>query len=362
VGRYWHPDSVYTVDLNATKKAVCWGREGIFGDWVPIEVKKPARLLTPGQSPTYRLSRNVFDNEINIDDTCIVYGGQYGIPPQFIKAQMDQEAAKKNFGGEIGWGFAPSYRFEPYAAQTSYGRTFRRHKYLVDKNRAPATDQMGTGKPIPDHQNVLYLDYPRTPLTVWDVITQYSQLVDPGGSSLYGKRRSDGFMDYYAYPRLQHYYWIKIVDPLLFDKGYRGQELADAARNRMIDYVRYERSQVDLNTVSAQTRIKSSYGLLQITYGTARKETVGYPYDQNDRGAEDNPEGLNVTEIGMFYSMKHMNNLLNAGLDKLAQKDHDWPGGLEEYFKNLVYQNWNPGDTQYGDEVKPRIAKFKPSE
>ncbi len=106
LGRYWTPDTTFKVHLYATTQ------DGQRSGDIAIKVKKPSRL-----GNRYSKARDVFGNRINIDSICVLYAGIYGIPPQFIKGQMQQEADTCNFGGNIGIGFAPSYRYEPYTVQ-----------------------------------------------------------------------------------------------------------------------------------------------------------------------------------------------------------------------------------------------------
>jgi hypothetical protein len=336
IGRYWSADSVYKVRLSATDS---------YGETVStvIEVEKPARLLTPGQSPTYRLSRDVFDNEINIDDTCIVYGGQYGIPPQFIKAQMDQEAAKKNFGGEIGWGFAPSYRYEPYTAQFwSAVRNRTGSPFFVKES--PVNDP-----PIPSHQYVQSIDYPYPNKSVWDMIYDHSQLVsdiDDGPHRLYGTRRSDGTIDFSPYDTVQARY----DEMLQFfkDQGVSVEVAADSANVNMIVYLR-DRWNGGTRNIKAQTRIAASYGLLQMMYTKGLER--GYKEDR-----EHLPEYLNITDTIMVLSMEYQKYLLKKGLSSGQESGNNWSTGYDEAFWTHVYGIWNKKIWyRYGVEAKSHL-------
>jgi hypothetical protein len=357
VGRYWHPDSVYTVELRATKKAVCWGREGIFGDWVPIEVKKPARL-----GDTYGRARDVFDREINIDDSCITYGAKFGIPPHFLKAQISKESPPGTFtfdDGKTESGFAPGYRFEPYTTQFS-----QKIKKLIEKeNPFVVLPNSLREPPPPDHHHVRYMDYIKgAPVKVWHFVENYSQLVDPSRSGIFGVRMPDGRMDFgtLGYKTLQTEFNLMFDyfrDPRGGSLGLRAilsvQEAADSARERMIDFLK-NRWRDGLNNIVAQSRIAASYGLFQTLYATGLQR--GYPAD-----IEHLPEGLNIPETNFPLSVRYQDSLLRSdkSLGNQFESEGNWPMGLEESFKRYVYRIWND-KSDYGDEVIKRFSLFLP--
>jgi len=361
IGRYLKDDT--TQDYKVTLNAVLL-EEGRSGS-ITVEVKRPVRLLTPNQSPTYRLSRDVFNNEINIDDTCITYGGRYGIPPQFLKGQMFQEAGKINFTGYTG--FAPSYRYEPFNKYQQLSLAWTTDKlykdkfWLVDSSR---TDhKMGLGKDVPIHQHVLYMNYPTSPKTVWDIIYDNSELVNTGSGAehqVYGKRLSSGKM---VFPS-QYRDICKTYNEFLHANAglaslFSSKSKEDIAREKMIEYLRDKWETVGANKMTAQTRLASSYGLLQLTYDVA----VRYAnYPSNDPNVS--PEDFNVTTTNMSYSLKYMKQLLQQWLTPNTEQNGCWPNGFEHWFKDYVWPIWNTNkhfsNGAYANGVYSNAQKFEP--
>lgn len=343
VGRYWDIDSTYLVTLKAKIE------NGDSGQ-IQIKVVKPQKLLSSGQSPSYEKSKDVGNDTINIDSLCIIYGGKYGIPPQIIKGQMFTESAKKNFGGQIGYGFAPSYRYEPFTTQYE-------PKYKTDPkyNSYYIYDSTYTFPDVPIHFNVQYIDYPTTMNTVWEMIENYSKLVNPDPSvNYYGGRDPE-----------THRVWLgyEVVDTIYtrfsneFAESY--PELTeiqkyDSTNNKMIDYLKYEWTRNDApagtKTNIAQTRTASSYGLAQFLYGTARD--IDYP-------EEDVPENINlISYLYLFYETQK--KYLQEGVGANIERGNNWPEGYEYSFCRSVYvPRWNT-KTIYAKDVIDNSKRFFP--
>jgi hypothetical protein len=349
VGRYWDPDSVFTVQLLARSERT--------GDVITVEVKRPTKL-----GGTMGRARDVFDREINIDDSCITYGAKYGIPPHFLKAQISKESPPGTFtfdDGNTESGFAPGYRFEPYTTQF----TPKIKKLIKKENPFVVLPNSLREPPPPDHQHVRYMDYIRgAPVKVWHFVENYSQLVDPTRSGVYGIRRSDGRMDFdkLGYETLQKEFDLMFDyfrDPRGGSLGLREilsvQEAADSAREHMIDFLK-NRWKDGLNNVVAQSRIAASYGLFQTLYPTGLLR--GYPAD-----IEYLPEGLNIPEINFPLSVQYQDSLLRSdkSLGSKFESEGNWPLGLEGSFKRYVYPIWNE-KSDYGNEVIKRFSLFLP--
>jgi hypothetical protein len=349
IGRYWdaeQPEKPYIVKLTAEA-----GDK--YGETF-IEVTKPVKLLTPGQSPTYRLSRDVFNNEINIDEICIEYGGKYGVPPHFLKGQMLREAATADFGYT---GFAPTYRYEPFTAQFWGWQGNERYSsgpWYVDPSRVGR--EMGTGKDVPMHQNVYDIQYSRSPRTLWDIVYDHTELVNVDaskGHQYYGNRNEDGtmnFSDKYkeVYGKYQVFLTVARLQASLSKKT-----VGEISREYMIRWLR-DTWRGGAKNLIAQTRLASSYGLLQIMYSTA-VDFIGYP--SNDPQAS--PEDINVTNTCLNYSLEYMKKSLQNNLTPSVESIGNWPKGFEYYFKEYIWPTWNTGDG-YSEEVYVRTQRFLP--
>lgn len=350
VGRYWTADSAYWVKLTA--------RYGGQIASTAIEIIKPARLLTEGVAPSYRRSRDVFDREYDVDELCIRYGGQYGIPPQMIKGQIATESWKVNYVGDDGGeyaGFAPSYRYEPYVTQLDITEDqWGDNPFFV---RATA---MGTGDCVPGiglvdcqpvHQHVYVTDYPTEPKTVWDMIWDCSQVendIPDDAHRLYGIRKLDNTMNFYPYTEIQSWY-NRILDGFQenIDPVYTFEQAAESSRIYMRMFLR-DYWHGGAKNMIAQTRIASSYGLLQMTYPTALR-----------RGYEPlaRPENLNLPDGNLWFSTFVQMKLL---ISHFSLSSHNWAPGLEESLKQSIYVPWDPGKSNYADCVVVSSLRFMP--
>ena len=361
IGRYWHqPDSVYKVMLKTT-----YNGQTIMSDF-PIYTIAPEKLLTPGQSPTYKLSRDVLNNPINIDSICILYGGIYGIPPHFLKGQMFTEAGHKDFGAY--WGLAPSYRYEPFSRYAQLSKDWEESSLYSDRywhvDPKRSDHKMGLGKDIPIHQNICDMDYPRWPKTVWDIIWDHSELVNLGSGPsdiqhrVYGSREN-GIM-IFPYSNMQEVYKGFLDRARLFS-GFSTQTKEDMARGDMIVYLR-DKWQGGAKDMVAQTRLASSYGLLQMMYDRAVR-SVGFPCDDPQLS----PEDFNITDTNMVRSLRYMKKLLQNSLTLAVEENGNWPNGFENKFKKYIWRIWNTGSSKgskdalkYSKTVYTNVKRFFP--
>ena len=331
VGRFWAPDTTFKVRLTATHSGRSVSRE--------ITVLKPHSLGT-----SYRTTRDVRDSVVNIDSICIFVGGKNGIPPQLIKGQMQRESKIASFG------FAPSYRFEPFNEETGQFQIHDNEKW-TDNQAYVTVSGMGTVA-VPQHQNVRDIDYPTTPRRVWYFLEQHSDLVTPSPQiRMYGKRLPNGRMDFaYAnYKTIQQKY-----DGYFKKIRTTNQQLADttvAARARDSLIVEL-RDHLKLDSMWAQTRLASSYGLLQMTFVVANER--GYPKNNPSYP----PERLNENDVFFSLVLTHQTKLLKKVLGSDYNRSGNWTRSFSDRMHELMRQ-WN-GARIYADSVVYFSGNYPP--
>ncbi|HEY4613205.1 MAG TPA: hypothetical protein VII11_09500, partial [Bacteroidota bacterium] len=349
VGRYWEAEKTYRIKLTASAS----GKEPKD---IEIEVKRPSSL---GNS-RWR-ARDVFDREINIDDSCIVYGGRLGIPPHFLKAQISIESPSKTFtfsDGKNESGFAPGYRFEPYTTQ--FSNSIR--DLIKKENPFVVLPNSLREPPPPDHNHVLFIDYIKNaPVKVWYFAENYSQLVDPAKPGIFGVRLADGRMDYNTlgyrilqahFDSMYNYYRNPQGGSLGLPEILSVQVASDSVRKRLIEFLK-TKWRGGLDNVMAQTRIAASYGLFQTLYPTGIGR--GYPSDVDNL-----PEGLNVPETVFPLSLGYQVDLLKKKLGSKFDSGDNWPNGFEESFERYVYYpGWNQ-NASYPGKVFGRLSVYLP--
>ena len=339
VGRYWSKDSTYKFILTAKHNGKISTKK--------FKIQNPSKL-----GDKFYLSKDVFDKEFNVDSLIVKYCGQSGIPPQLIKGQMATESPKTYFGGKIDSGFAPGYRYEPYTTEFKIRKSENDTIWPNSPFKVTKTS-MGTGEAVPDHKNVKIISYPAEHTTIWDMVKKYSDL---DGKCTLTTQRMYGKIDdkdnnkfnftFYGYRKIQR----KCYDPILkfFQKNKENPSPEDinSANDSIAVYLR-DKWNGGLKNILAQTRIASSYGLLQILYTTAINK--GYNLDSNHR-----PEALNENPIFFPLALSyHSNNLINL-LGKSVEKRNNWILGFDEAFKRMMeLYNDNP------DYVNKVIANTK---
>jgi hypothetical protein len=206
----------------------------------------------------------------------------------------------------------------------------------------------------PQHVYLRYIPYFDEVVTVWHVIETYSQLVIRGGGverTIYGGRNGDGTMDYswYSTPKGKYKEFLR--------RFRTSAHFIDSTDVHMAQWLRYEwratgsSPRIQLDTMAAQTRIASSYGLLQTTYTTA----VGAGYTTNNL-----PENLSLVDSSMTYAMKRQRTILTNRLGTFAfQSGNNWPLGFENSFYAYLYPKWN-ADQKYWVRVFVFARKFMP--
>jgi hypothetical protein len=314
IGRYWKDNTEYKISLNATN--------GTEKASIDIEIVNPNKLLSPKQRVAYDTYLGVDSSVVQIDNLCIAEAGKYGLMPQLLKGQIFDEAAK-NTGTGV---FYPSYRYEPYTTQwDKYLKTWSGRFYFRDLSSADYSD-------VPNHKNVHYINYIRQPMTVWDVIKGYSQLVNLENSDEYGKQNSDHTMDFYprSFPWLQNKY-ESFLKGFQMNPKLTKTQAADKANTKMAQWLQKTWRNGRASNTVAETRCASSYGLLQMLYTKARER--GY----SKAGL---PEDLN--KIDLFDEwVKYQADLLSSGVNNSG----NWNQGFELTYKTNVLAAWNRSTT-----------------
>ena len=249
------------------------------------------------------------------------------------------------------------------------------------------------GKPkavgVPDsleHKHVLFYHYFQNPTTVWEIIEGNSSFVDVDNkTTTYGFQYKGTDEDTLKKGQLTSFGVYTIVDDTYQDylkgkkdkKGNRSDgyeevirkqykvkstttlslsqqvEANDSARIATINFLKDDYKGGLKNSI-AQTRIASSYGLLQSLYTTVLGEH-NYPTSDSSR-----PEDLNEVKIGMDYAIKHLIELFNNTNGFTLGIDNNWvsnyagnldsqhskfprPGTGFENALSVMYYKWNTG-------------------
>jgi hypothetical protein len=326
IGRFWTPDTAYRVRLTALHGGRTTSRE--------VVVLKPDSL---GRS--HNRSRDVRDSVVNIDSLCIAVGGKNGIPPQIIKGQMQKESKIASFG------FAPSYRYEPFSRET--GQLFFHKNNTKWKGNQAYVDSVGMGTvAIPQHQNVRDISYPTTPRRVWYFLEQHSDLATLSPQlRMYGIRLPNGRMNFkhpYGYDEVQDKYdmyfnKIRKEKPQMVDTT-----VAARGRDSLIVDLR-DRWEGGLNNMWAQTRLASSYGLLQMMFKVATEKR----YPSNDPSYA--PERLNENNVFFPFALAHQDSLLRKVLRADYARSGNWNRGFNDRMHELM-RKWNSKKV-YADSV-----------
>lgn len=331
IGRFWElgKEDSFKVKLKT-----------INNDIIDIKVTKPYKL-----GNKYNTSKDVYNKSISIDSICIKYGGEAGIPPQFIKGQIENEAP----------GFFPPYRYEPISTELNnrnisgeiVSKKWKNSPFFVTEN------SMGSGGVVPTHYNLKYISYFTTPTKVWDILKKYSQIEDdnPSGDITLFCKKENGKLNFkkYGYKTAQKEY-DKILMHFQGVKSNPAEEDYIAARDSTVKYFKYY-WYGGLDRMYAQTRIFASYGLLQTMYETALNR--GYKNDSSHL-----PEDLSINDIACPLTIKHLIKLLSEVL--VENNNNNWVFGYENIFKAMA-KKWNPYMTNYDLDALNNSKKYLPT-
>ena len=154
-------------------------------------------------------------------------------------------------------------------------------------------------------------------------------------------------MNYGPYTDMQREY-VKYLE----DASSYGGARIDTANARWAWFLYSDWNGGLINTI-AQTRIASSYGLLQIMYSTSA----------TDEGYSESvlPEYLNVNVVSFPMCIKRQKRLLRSALGRNGNSEsgYNWSIGYDQAFLSLLYPQWN--STQgYTVEVLQNSQKYLP--
>jgi hypothetical protein len=351
IGRYWKQDTTYKIKLHAVLRAN--GRTGT----IEIEVKKPSKL-----GDTHNTVTDVFGRtNINLDELIIKFSGEYGIPPQIIKGQMQKESSP----------FTPAWRYEPFQ-DIKIQRDKNLTKKYFGKNMPFVVDNtsvshpMGSGDMPTSHSNEDPNPYLPMPIKMstytvahwFDVYVQ--RHTDKPDIILLGKTFSKHWLDLYM--EIKNNKSTKISDADARTKAHDifKQEIQDKASDIGKSFDRI-----------AQTRKVTSYGLTQMMYITAADNRFDYDHyrcrnrsathyvNQNDEQIY--PEKLNEQDFLLPCYCDLLWKSLNFTFNTCIP-DGNWQGGFEtKWEKALIkYHGGDITDT-YGKSVLTNSQNFKPS-
>jgi hypothetical protein len=357
VGRYWHPDSIYSVNLIATKRVWWKGSQGTIGDRVSIEVKKPEKL-----GDSHRTMVSVFGGDpFNLDEFIVKYAGEHGIPPQMIKGHVEKETQFKN-----------AFRYEPFEDVSIQNSAKRKTDFMTKEDGTPlpfVVTESGMGGDFPTgHANVSPTYYESTPQKIGQFMEDHlERYVNTSKQTVIGKKEYTAELT----KELRRFY--KEVVKL----GLEGKDAVNFAIEVVKNCFHWKEYGGDYDNMYAQTRISTSYGLTQMLYATAVssnfKETGSRYAAPNSLFMERSkdtlpPEKLNEHEFLFPRYADLMLQRLRESLGKpQTTPEYEWSGGFEETWIES-FQKHNPGDTDkdgtplYGRDVLSRSQGYLPKQ
>ncbi len=335
IGRYFDATGNTKYKVNLTAIDPISGSRGA----ITIEVKKPATL---GTSFNQAYTTSSFDS-INIDDFIIRKAGATGIPPQFLKGQMEQES---NLTDGFFW---PTYRYEPWRDED-----FRYHnklEYVVAYEQSPfwvSGSGMDPNNVPSNDKNVLPITYPRSPKTIGnyvaDNIGEYLRGGRPDTAAFFGGSEARSLTGCYNDA------FIKYAGISIYNSTFESTKTA--ADNAMALEIR------TFYDDWAQTRKAASYGYWQMLYTTA----IGCGYPRSPQDQTDIPERLENQDILFPCIAEKLISSINTSLDASDFTDSTWQEGFEYGWREAfrVYHGDSPRVYGYSTAVFKKSMNFLP--
>ncbi len=343
IGRYWGQDSVYRVRLSAKKAGYRDGR-------ILLEIRKPVTLGNSHATVT-----DVFCNTIsNLDSIIVRFAGEFGIPPQLIKGQMETEDAN----------FTPVWRYEPFE-DAQLQRKMKAYRYFSkDLPFVVTPTSMGSGD-LPSHSCEDRYPYVMGPVK----ISTYTTTTE--NWQRYVQHHTGAEPDLIVWSEDLSDYWLELYNE------FKGAFTDEDARKMAHDELKCE----ILDTTSdigkpfnkiAQTRKVTSYGLTQMMYITAADNVFDAAHLSclaptavhlmNQRNSHMYPEMLNEQDTLMIrYS-----NLLWTKLQysfTACILAGNWDLGYEsQWEKALIKYHGGKSTDTYGQTVLLNSRHYFPSD
>jgi len=352
VGRYWTQDSVYNVMLSTTYN----GKELTK----IIEVKKPDILGNPGLTDTERHTyiKDVKNQDLWLDETIFKYAGKWGIPPQIIKGQIEKETSFRNI-----------WRYEPFKdIEIQDNITLKKQYFKTGMPFIVTESSMGGDLPA-SHTN----EYPNP----YSPIVVRSSYVNANWFGKYVQRHTGEKPDKIlgaSYLGLNNR-WINYYSQIkLENKNISDEEARSLAHDSLKSYIQDPKNKIGKKFNDyAQTRVVTSYGLIQMMYTTA----VTTPFSET--GSEYGNPGsfyMNRSQSSLYPEMLNeyewffpryvdltLKNLRKTLGDVNILPDNNWTDGYESVWIYTL-QRYNPGDTNnekdplYGIDILKRTKNY----
>jgi hypothetical protein len=344
IGRYWREGSEenkVNLWVHSTTKLELFGKR-------LIEVKKPAKL---GKSNN---SIGDFQGQpFDLDAVLVKFGGENGIPPQMIKGQIEKESQ-----------FTNVYRYEPFEDISIQKDKLSSQRFLkgTDGRDFPfvvTTDGMGGDFPA-NHTNIKPRDYERSPRRMGEFLeTYFHRYVNRQDRLVLGKKEYTSQLT----KQLRRFFQDFV------EWGLSEGSAVDQAIDVMKAYFHFKEFGLDYD-LWAQTRISTSYGLVQLLYATSVRssfEETGDRYaaagtiymERTDAGLP--PERLNEHEFLLpryvDWTLQHLRRAMG---NPIEMPPDNWQNGFEEKWWR-AFQMHNPGKTGYGQDVVSRADRYSPS-
>jgi hypothetical protein len=258
---------------------------------------------TSTDASTFNNIKDVLGKLVDLDYLIAKFAGGNGVPPQVLKAQIENESS-----------FLPSYRWEPFVDADVQKKG---SKYLKSNFRYRITANPNSeGDPgIPaDHSNVHPILYPRNEYkTIWNRFYEQSAWLNPDASvNRFPGRDQQGNPLWYNKPLgmwEERFTLTLIAKTFTLDLDADPLEIAREAAN---DWLKDKYAAGVFKQV-AQTRTSATYGLLQMGYPTA-VDKMGYPFDVFDGTTGNLPENINLIETNFELAVAYLVKQLQSEL------------------------------------------------
>ncbi len=291
---------------------------------INLRVVKPKTI---GEVKDETNMNDVEGNPYNLDELILKYAGEHGIPPQIIKGDIEKES-----------GFHNGYRWEPFFEAVNSNV----HNGWVDENFMfwikSKTDPLVPGLPE-KHTNIFtnidgfneYWAKNYKGITIWDLFYNNCKYINPNATSdsyppmpnIWPSKLISKYGNQFSKTK---YEWIAKINKIYKHDSwiYRiSLTFADIVARNYTNRLLKDKWLVNMNEI-AQTRIASSYGLMQVLY------TSAIDFRHYEKIAANLPENLNDKIISLNYGTATMDEDLNKEIKLQGDKSlSNWKFGFE---------------------------------